>query len=70
MDNIEKLRQALNDHWKTKLAMTLSGEKYKTKTFLEHEIREIELCLTGEIPNIKMALDRIENIKKHFLLFL
>ena len=59
---LEAYVAALDKHWEVVLQQKLTGLAARLCRRLEHEISEIQLCLTGERPNLQMALDRLSRV--------
>lgn len=54
--------EALDKHWQVVLQQEMAGLSARLRRQLEHEVSEIQLCLTGNSPNVEMASHRIARV--------
>ena len=55
---------ATEEHWNLVLKQKLSGLVAKLRSDIQHETREIAMCLDRNSPNVTMALERARQIDK------
>ena len=55
---------AAEEYWQDASIRRRNETVYKIKSYLDHEIQEMQHCLDRESPNIRMAIDRINNIDR------
>lgn len=53
---------ALEKHWKELSLKQRNEAVFKVKSYLDHEVNEIQLCLDRDQPNIEMAMERVNKI--------
>jgi chromosome segregation ATPase len=54
--------EALDKHWQVVVQQEIAGLSARLRRQLEHEVSEIQLCLTGNTPNLEMASRRITRV--------
>jgi hypothetical protein len=52
------------DHDKILLEQSLAKQRSEIKQRFNHEINEALICLSGEQPNIEMAVDRLKQMQE------
>jgi hypothetical protein len=57
-------RERDRDHWQEICEQRLTKQASSIKSRLAHEVKEARMALDDETPNIRMALDRLNNIEK------
>lgn len=64
LEKEQKERGLDGEHWRMQSEQRLTRMAQDITSRLSHEIREAKLCLSGDSPNLQMALDRLAQMEE------